>query len=242
MNQMLKKLSLAAVLAVVASSGSAAMAAPSAWDMPAGDHGSYTYNNGQTQNNKFGSGTAFSDGFFFIPTGLRATATAGGLGQNLVPGIGHDESSDTLSVILNAKPGVSFTRISSNILGDYTVDGIGGVNATGQLRVTNLDTASTLSSNLNFNGTVPVSTATDADGVFAGDTAIDLPAGWTNIRVEMDGFVSADSILSGSSLIQAKDAEIGVATSEVPIPAALAVAPVAAFLGWRAKRKLGAAR
>jgi hypothetical protein len=239
--QMIKKLALAAVVTIVGASGSAAMAAPSAWDMPAGDNGSYTYSGGQTANGKFGSGTAFSDGFFFIPTGLRAQAITGQ--PNIIaegsPGNAHDEASDTLSVILNAKPGNAFTRITSNILGDYTIDGIGNVNATGALRVTNLDTAMTLSSPLAFGGTVP---SGEQDGIFSGDTAIDLPAGWHNIRVEMDGLVSADAFF-GSSLIQGKDAELGInATAEIPIPAAFAVAPIAAFLGWRAKRKLGAAR
>lgn len=230
---MLKKLALTAIIAIVGASGSAASAAPSAWDMPAGDQGSYTYSGGQTQNNNFGSGNTFSEGFFFIPTGLRAIAG----GQNP----SHAEAGDTLSVILNAKPNVNFTRITSNILGDYTIDQIGSVNSTGTLRVINLDTAVVLSSPLAFNGTVPANSVTSADGVFSGDTAIDLPDGWKNIRVEMDGLVIADSAL-GSALIQGKDAEIGVATAEVPIPAALAVAPVAAYLGWRAKRKLGGAR
>ena len=240
MTQMIKKLALAAVVTILAASGSAAMAAPSAWDMPAGDQGSYTYSGGQTANGNFGTGTAFSDGFFFIPTGLRAIAISNQSPNARGIDLGaHDEASDTVSVILNAKPGNAFTRITSNILGDYTIDGVGNVNATGALRVTNLDTAMTLSSPLAFGGTVP---STEQDGIFSGDTAIDLPAGWHNIRVEMDGLVAADALF-GSSLIQGKDAELGVnATAEIPIPAAFAVAPVAAYLGWRAKRKLGAAR
>lgn len=237
-NFMMKKLSLAAVVTILGATGSAALAAPSAWDMPSGDHGTYTYSGGQSANNLFGSGNSFSEGFFFIPTGLRAVANGVGSGNTISIG-GQYEQSDTASVILNAKPGMTFNRITSNILGDYTIDLVGSVNSTGTLRVTNLDTSATLSSPLAFGGTVPSS---DNDGVFSGDTAIDLPAGWKNIRVEMDGLVSADSTI-GSALIQGKDAELGVSTTaEIPLPAAAAVAPVAAYLGWRAKRKLGAAR
>jgi hypothetical protein len=224
----LKKLALIAVAATLM--GSSAQAAPTSWDMPAGDNGAYTYSQGQTANNKFESGTAFSGGFFFAPSDFKAQASNG-----------HDEASDTLSVILNAKPNNSFTRISSNLLGDYTILGSGAVNATGALRVTNLDTAMTLTSPLSFGGTVPVATLSSADGIFQGGNALELPAGWTNIRVELDGMLTADA-LNGSSLIQMKDAEIAVATAEIPLPAAAFVAPLAAFFGWRAKKKFGAAR
>ena len=226
--QSLKKLALVAVL--VSLTGAAAQAAPTSWDVPAGDQGAYTYSGGQTANNKFESGTPYSAGFFFLPSNFTAQSTGG-----------SDTQSDTISVILNAKPNTSFTRIASNLLGDYTIFGGGAVNSSGALRVTNLDTSTTLSSPLSFGGTVPVATIDNADGIFQGGTALDLPEGWTNIRVEMDGLLMADA-LNGSSLIQIKDAELGIQTAQIPLPGAAFVAPVAAYFGWRAKRKFGAAR
>lgn len=237
--QPLKSFALFAVTAAIASSSSVALAAPTSWDMPAGDHGTYTYSNGQNATNEFGTGTAFSGGFFFVPINFLATAPGGTSTPGLM-GL-EDSASDTASVILNAKANQRFSRITSSFLGDYTIDGIGLVDAGGQVRVTNLDTSATLTSPLAFGGTVPVATTDSADGIFSGTTGIDLPEGWRNIRVDFDASLFA-AAFSGSSFIQVKDGEIGVTTAEIPLPAAVFVAPVAAFFGWRAKRKLGAAR
>jgi hypothetical protein len=221
--------SIALALVVSSALAATAMAAPTSWDVPAGAQPTYTYSGGETANNHFGTGNTYSDGFYFIPGGLRATANGS------AP---HGEVADTASVILNANPGFFFSRISSGMLGDFTIFNGGAVNATGTIKVTNLDTALSLTAPLAFGGTVPVATD-NAEGFFSGAGAIDLPEGWANVKVELDGFVSADASGNGSSLIQVKDAEISVETAQIPVPAALAVAPIAVWVGLRARRVLG---
>jgi hypothetical protein len=213
-----------ALVATIFALSSATNAAPMPWDVPAGSQPAFDYNTGQTNNGKLGSGVSTGSGFFFTPVNFAASGTPTG------------SDSDTISVILNAKPNQMFTSISSSILGDYSILGAGSVNATGLLKVTNLDTAASLSSPLTFNN-LPASTTTSADGAWDGASALALPAGWTNIKVEMDSSLLADGSSNGIAFIQAKDGEIGVATAEVPLPAAALVAPVLGYIGWRAKKK-----
>lgn len=212
-----------ALVGSVLALASVANAAPTPWDVPAGSQPSFNYSTGQTLNGKLGSGVSTGSGFFFTPTNFVASGTPSAL------------TSDTLSVILNAKPNQMFTSISSSILGDYSIFGVGSANATGSLTVTNLDTMATLTSPMSFNN-LPAATDTSADGGWDGATALALPAGWTNIKVDMETSLLADGT-NGVSLIQGKDGEIGVTTAEVPLPAAALVAPVLAFMGWRAKKR-----
>jgi hypothetical protein len=201
--------------------------------VPAGSQTAFNYSSGQTANGKLGSAAATGSGFYFTPINFIASSTgSGGEGAPVNP----SSSSDTLSVILTAKPNQMFTSISSSLLGDFSIFGVGQVNATGALKVTNLDTSSTLTSPLAFNN-LPASTATSADGGWDGGTSLALPAGWTNIRVELDSTLTADGSSSGVAFIQAKDGDIGVVTAEVPLPAAALVAPVLGYIGWRAKKR-----
>ncbi len=202
---------------------SSANASPTPWDVPTGSQPTFNFSSGQTAAGKLGSGVSTGSGFFFTPVNFVASGTP------------SDLQSDTLSVILNAKPNQMFTNISSSILGDYTIFGVGSANATGSLKVTNLDTSAILSSPLAFNN-LPAATDTTADGGWDGATALALPAGWTNIKVEMETSLLAEGT-QGVSLIQGKDGEIGVTTAEIPLPAAALVAPVLGVLGWRAKKK-----
>lgn len=201
---------------------SAANAGP--WAIPAGSQTHFDYNNGQTTNDKLGTGNATGSGFFFTPTNFVASGTP------------LDTQSDTISVILNAKPNQMFTSISSNILGDFSLFGVAMADATGSLKVTNLDTASVLTSPLTFNN-LPAFTQGSLDGGWDGAAALALPAGWRNIKVELDTTLHADGTDGGVALIQAKDGDIGVQTAEVPLPAAALVAPVLGYIGWRAKKK-----
>lgn len=202
----------------------ASVASAGPWTTPAGSQTHFDYNNGQTTTGQFGTGNSTGSGFFFTPVNFVASGTP------------LDTQSDTISVILNAKPNQMFTSISSSILGDYSLFGVAGAGATGTLTVTNLDTSTALSSPLTFNG-LPAFTQSSLDGGWDGATALALPAGWTNIKVELNASLQADGSDGGVALIQAKDGEIGVQTAEVPLPAAALVAPVLGYIGWRAKRK-----
>ena len=203
---------------------SAVNASPTPWDLPAGSQPTFNFSGGQTDSGKLGSSIATGSGFFFTPVNFVALSNTP-----------SSVSSDTISVILNAKPNQMFTSISSSILGDFSMFGVASASATGSLKITNLDTASILTSPLSFNN-LPAA-ATSADGGWDGATALALPAGWTNIKVEMESSLLAEGS-QGLSLIQAKDGEIGVNTAEIPLPAAALVVPVLAVIGWRARKKL----
>ena len=235
---------LAAVATLLGLSAGIASAAPVAWTIPAGSQTDFSYSNGQSLNGASGTGIPTGTGFFTSPSGLLATAA----GSSMESINNSGSASDTLSVILNASPSKQFGSISTQILGDFVTNGLATVGANGQLRVYNLDnlaagpafvnvdfgTSFASQNAVNFNGT---------QGEFVGTAALALPDGWQNIRVELDSGVNANALF-GSSLIQAKDISIDVATenlttTEVPLPAAVFAAPVVAMAAWRMRRKLG---
>lgn len=231
----------AAALALVASG---ALAAPSAFDNPSGTQAGFTYSNGQSENGRFGSPTVNDQGFIFAPPSLIAQADGGSAltETSLIPGGNHDEASDTVSIILNAKPNTVFTRIGARLSGDYSAFLVAATDTNATLRVYNLDDvgAPPITSPLVFNPTFPQVAGFDANGgkFDASTTAASnvLPAGWRNIRVEFSDFVSADAVL-GNALIQTKGANIDVETASIPVPAAMAVAPFLGAIAWKARRK-----
>ncbi|MFT3789170.1 MAG: hypothetical protein QM770_23835 [Tepidisphaeraceae bacterium] len=220
---------LLAAVAVIGASTSA-FAAPVDWASPSGSQPTFDYQQGQSQTGKFSDGIGLPNGFALFPSNFSAVAPQG---QTLSQQVG-----DTLSVILNAKPNHVIKSITSSLLGDYSILGRGEVDSSGQLRVTNLDTMQVLSSNFTYNG-LPAATHSSLEGKWDGGTAINLPAGWKNVKVEVDGLVSAytDSTES-TALIDAKVANVGVETAVVPLPAAVFAAPAALVVAYRARRKM----
>lgn len=234
-----RRLMIAAAATLLASA--IANAAPTSWTPASGDAGTFSYSNGQSLNGNFGNGTAISGtGFFTSPTGLIASASSSF--DSMLPA--NASASDTLSVILNAKPMTQFGSISTTILGDYAHDGFSMVGASGELRVYNLDnlSASPQVMDLSFTGLPTSPILGQSNGAFAGTAALALPNGWTNIRVELDGAVTADALFGASSTIQAKDVSIDVATaplrtSEIPLPAAAFAAPALGAVAFKLRRK-----
>lgn len=233
------RLSLIAAFAVLAGVSSVSLAAPTAWTTPAGNQTNFTYSNGQNLTNNAGTGNAkpSGDGFFFTPPGLIAIGS-NGLDQQ---GTRHAEASDTISVILNAKPTFQFTSVSANLAGDYSTLGVGFASASSTLRLTNLDTAATSSQVLNFGSGGNFNSGTTPAGTFSGLATIAIPDGWKNVKLELDALVAADTLF-GSTVIQAKNIGFGIVTGnavppnvEVPVPAAIFAAPIAAYMGYKAQ-------
>lgn len=218
---------VASALALIAS---AAVAAPTDWDQPSGSQSAYTYSNGQSSDGLFGSPAVYTNGFIFAPPGLVASTTAGGF----------NEKSDTVSVILNAKPNTVFTNIGARLKGDYSaIFGLSGVDSNATLRIYNLDAPGSqpITSPLAFDPTFPRWSLDEKPaGEFAGAGASVIPASWRNIRVELTDYVSAAS-LDSTALIQTKGLNIDVETASVPLPAAVAVAPILGVLAWKARRR-----
>ncbi len=219
---------LAAV--ALAASASAALAGP--WQTPSGTQASFDYQSGEGIMAHFGNGYGLPNGFEFFPGTLKADACHG---EDVQAG-------DTLSVILNAKPGHAFTRITGGMLGDFASMGTTNFNGMGQLRVINLDTSYTLWSNLNFDALPAELDGSPLDGMFNGQTQLSIPAGWTNIKIEMDGLVTSYAGAESTAFINTTGANIGVETAMVPLPPALLAAIPAGVVAWRMRRKTIAAR
>jgi hypothetical protein len=220
-------LSLAAVTVL----GSSAIASPVNWATPAGSQPTFDYSAGQSVNGYWGDGVGLPNGFSMFPGGFNAE----GSNDN------NAQTSDTVSVILNAKPNHVFSRISAGLLGDWSILGGGNVGGSGELRVTNLTTLQTVSAPLTFD-TLPHVTQSDAENKFSGLGEIILPAGWNDVKVEVDGLVSAYGSPNGTSFIEGKVGNIGVETAVVPLPAAILAAPAAIWVAARARRKMTAKR
>ncbi len=224
---MIRKASSILALSVLVA-GTSAVQAEVAWDVPAGSLTHYDYSHGKTQVNKLGSPTALEGSFQFFPTGMKANSS----------NASASSASDTASVVLNAVPTRQFSHITASVLGDYSILGVGNINSLGQLRVTNLETSQVLWSNLVFTPTMPVFTQTSAAGVFSANTSIAIPSSWNNINIELDSSLSAFGDNGSTAFIEVKNASIGVETAVIPLPAAIAAAPLALFIAYRARRKM----
>jgi hypothetical protein len=216
-------LGVAAVLAL-----SAAAQAAIAWSVPAGNVGSYTYDSGQTVNGKFGDGAASMSGFVLSPNQFVAAAS----GTNTPV-----TTTDTASVNIHAaSPAVGFVMVTANFAGDFSILGEGSVDATGSLTVTDLDTLAMVTVPLAIGG-VPVSTTSNAGGSFNGTaTAMipPIPSMGTNLKLDFAATLTATAGGNGISLIEIKDADIGVFM--VPEPASLAALSLAGVWFRRSRR------
>lgn len=208
---------MAAVLAL-----SAAANAAIAWSTPAGNQADFTYDSGQTTNGRFGNGTANATGFVLAPTQFVA-----GANQLNTP----VSTSDTASVVVHTAAPIA--TVSASFLGDYSILGEGSVTAVGTLTLTNLDTTLFSGNALTVTG-VPISTTTDASGAFSGSVNVALPAGWTNVRIELGAALQATAGTNGTSLIEIKDADINLTL--VPEPTSLAALSLVGAMLRRSRR------
>jgi hypothetical protein len=223
----IRKASSILALSVLVASASAVQAEV-AWDVPAGSLTHYDYSHGKTQTGKLGSPIALDGSFQFFPTDMKANSSNG------TPSF----AGDTASVVLNAVPTRQFSHITASVLGDYSILGVGNINSLGQLRVTNLDTSEVLWSNLVFTPAMPLFTQSSATGVFSANTSIAIPASWNNVNIDLDSSLSAFGDNGSTAFIEVKNASIGVETAVIPLPAAIAAAPLALIVAYRARRKM----
>ncbi len=204
--------------------------AATSWTTPAGSGVNIDYSAGQTDNGLFTPDSPTvggSDSFLFFPAGFEASTESSSM-------IG-----DTLSFVVTAKPGQTLKHISAGLNGDWSLLGLGSVNGTANLKVTNLTTFSVLNQSLSFSPAFPNS---DEEGTFTGFGELNLPAGWVNAKIELTANlgVSAtnpqDNGFTGA--IQMKGADVTIQAAPVPLPGALAAAPFAMGLAWYARRRM----
>ncbi len=216
-----------AAIAILATASQAAVS----WTSPSGSSTTIDYAGGQTSNGLFTDSSPFvmDDKFLFFPAGFSANSDT----------TGHVE--DVLSFIVTSKPGKSLKSISTGLSGDWSLLGSGAVDITGVLKITNLSTSSVLTQNLTFSPSMPTA---DQGGLFNGTGLINLPNGWTNAKVElstnMDVYplLGIDSPTGFTGFAQLKTGDIQITSAAVPLPAALAAAPLGFAVAWVARRRM----
>jgi hypothetical protein len=221
---------LATSAAAVALLSSVAPAAVS-WSSPSGSSDTVTYSNGQNADVHFGDPTVSSDSFFFFPSGFSALANSTG-------STASDSTMDALSLTLHAKSGKQLDRISAGLQGDWSQTLGSLVDVVGTLKITNLATSQVLQQNVVFTPTMP---SAAEEGTFDGLVDIDLPDNWINASVSLSSKVSASTIAGGTSFVELKIAHVDAATAPataIPLPNALAIAPLGFAVAWFARRRM----
>jgi hypothetical protein len=107
------------------------------WANPSGSNSVLSWENGRSDNGRFGSPTVVADTFFFISnSNFDAFASDGS----------SDTRSDTLRVRVRAQPGRFFSQVIFASQGDYTVVGQGAsVDVNGMLTINDLNSPRTAS-------------------------------------------------------------------------------------------------
>jgi PEP-CTERM motif-containing protein len=231
-----KLLAVAFVAASVLWGGTAVRAAQIPWQHPSGTTADFNYDNGGTSDQLFvPAGTdpvVTPTGLAFFPSAFKAQASNGSA-QN---------TSDKLSFDIHVKPGKQVTGFTVNEFGDYTIQNTGpntAVKAFGTLFLTNLDTFEVRFATMT---TTPPqlgvgSGVTSGQGAWTGlETIAPIPAGWTNVRVELNNVLQAASDVGTNAFIEKKVVTPGVEINVIiPEPATALMGMLA--LGLLATRR-----
>jgi len=215
-----KLLAVAFVAASVLWGGSAVRAAQIPWKTPSGTTNDFNYDNGGTSDQLFvPAGTdpvVTPTGLAFFPSAFKAQASNGSA----------QTTYDKLSFDIHVKPGKQVTGFTVNEFGDYTIQNTGpntAVKAFGTLFLTNLDTFEVRFATMT---TTPPqlgvgSGVTSGQGAWTGlETIAPIPAGWTNVRVELNNVLQAASDPGTNAFIEKKVVTPGVEINVIiPEPA-----------------------
>jgi hypothetical protein len=217
----------------------AVRAAQIPWLHPSGTTTSFTYDNGGTSDQLFvPAGTdpvVTPGGLTFFPSDFKAQASNGTTSST-------NQTSDKLSFDLHVIPGHQVSGFTVNEFGDYTIQGTGpntAVKVFGTLFLTNLDTNQVMFDTLHTTpSAIGVGTGvTSGQGAWSGDESIaSIPAGWINVRVELDNILQASSDPGTNAFIEKKVVTPGVEIDVIlPEPASAAIGLIASalFLGRR---------
>lgn len=181
------------VIAATAMAAGAAQAQVN-WVPPAGAGSFFTYTGGLSDNGLFGNPLLVGDSFFFTPASFVA---------NSVNGVAHSVV-DRIQVDLTANPGHRFTSIKVTEFGNWTITGIGTVQATGELRLIDMLVPRLATDALSTTPAMPVSAP--ATGLWSGVAEIDLTAiagaDWTKLRLVFANTLHATSGAGSAATIR----------------------------------------
>ena len=203
--------------AVLGSLGASMSSAGVAWTNPSGTNSSVSWSMGQSDNGLFGSPVVSGGSFQFFPSNFKAASQNGAA----------DQTSDRLSFRLAAAPGQTLQQIVITELGDFSINGIGNVNAFGTLYVTKLDNPGfglvvadpllVSYKDANGNPVAPVNLVPAVtNGNWNGTFTANLPVGTTEVMIVLNNILSTTTGPNSTALIQKK-----VVGSEVQIDVVL---------------------
>ncbi len=235
--------------------GLGALAAPAmaqtAWDNPSGDQTDFTWSNGSSLNDLYGSGTNSGHDFTFDPSGFVVNDQFLETGFSIQAILPQRSVSDSFSVDISVKSGYRLYGVTVTQGGAFTSTG-GTVDAAGTLNVTDLTNLTSTSDHLQ---TVPVFPASESNGMWTGSAQV--TGDWSNVHIDMATLLTA----TGTGLLPASvdfDDEGPVFSfnqisldhaklsldirptgpTVIPLPSALALFPVGAAAAWVCRKRL----
>lgn len=179
------------------------------WSNPSGSTDDFFWFNGRTDNGLFGSPTVVGNSFVFFPSNFKAESTNGVA----------DQISDRLAFTLVMKPLVELVGVVMSEAGDYSILGIGTVNAQGGLFVRNLDGPGLVGAPMTTNPVMPHSALASDAGLWNGTASAFVPPGWTMVEVVFNNVLQATSEPGTAASIEKKVAEPMMLTLVIPEPA-----------------------
>jgi len=188
------------------------------WATPNGSGSFFTYSGGGSDNGFFGNPTLAGGGtqFLFFPPAFQATSSNGTAGQ----------MNDRMEVHLISNAGFRFTQISVQEFGDWTITGIGTVQAQGTMFLTdNLTGPPPAINPLQMSPTMPIST--QGSGQWSGTAVRNLLLtghDWTDLTFVLTNNLQATTGAGGAS--QIRKTVVGgpaVIITILPTPGALAL-------------------
>ncbi|MGF1632598.1 MAG: hypothetical protein ACFCVE_02005 [Phycisphaerae bacterium] len=226
---MLNLRTLTCLAAVLPAAG--AIAAPSApWMPSSGSTDSFDFSGGSSEEGFAVDPFVGEDFLAFFPEGFKAE----------IVNEGASLATEALKVRLTAPEMEYFTNLSVTFTGDYSIFGVGTVDGTGALLVTDLDSGDTITATSQFTPQFPISSSGDgADGTFTSLAEVTPPGLWQTVELQFDARLFAASHNSKSaSAIAGKVITIQGETAIIPLPPAAFAAPVVFGLMYLNRRRL----
>jgi hypothetical protein len=212
----------ASILAVAGFAAAASADVP--WSPASGSGSFFDYFLGHNSNtNLFGNPTLVGDSFLFFPSNFTAQSIGGNAAA----------ATDQLNVQLVAHPGQRFTQIQIQEFGTWGLTGVGSLQDTGTMFITDLvnprpPSQTPVIGNLGFNVQGPVGTpntmpiTTPGSGTWSGTVTINLDAiagpNWTNIMLVFTNTLQASTTGANSVGTITKKVVDGPAIILTPTP------------------------
>lgn len=236
----------------VATAAAPAMALTN-WDNPSGNQTDFTWSDGNSTNDLYGSGVNSGHDFTFEPSGFVVNdqffQTSGFTIQAVLP---QRSVYDGFSVDIVVKTGYRLYGVSVSQSGAFTSTG-GTVDATGMLSVYDIPTLDVARDGMQ---TIPVFPASESNGTWTGSAQVPLTGEWSSVNIVMITQLTAtgtglipDSIdlqevpVFSFNQISLDHAKLSLdirptGPTVIPLPSALMLFPLGAAAAWACRKRL----